>query len=158
MLSLLAFRTPMQAVPSSLHTVMSSCPSHLAMTAGSGAQVVAVGCENGSLQLLDTRSGTVMDIVKEAHSSRIRGLAAVPEQGEDAMSHLLGSVSTDGAVKLWDLRSTGSHLGLCFLTFQQRCLPHELQFCIHQQAAWTSNPMPVRAENTVSSISCLEHD
>lgn len=74
-------------------------------------QVIAIGCEDGGLQLLDTRTGVIEQAIEKAHSSRIRGVAAVPAlgQSEGAESACVGSASSDGAVKLWDLRSTGKH-------------------------------------------------
>lgn len=72
-------------------------------------QVVAIGCENGSLQLLDTRTGAIEHSIANAHSARIRGVAAVPalSPSDAAGCSFLGTASSDGAVKLWDLRSTG---------------------------------------------------
>jgi WD40 repeat protein len=154
MLSLLTYRSPMQAIPSSR---ILSCPHetpHFAIRAGSGAQVVAIGCENGSLQLLDTRSGAVKHTIEEAHSSRIRGLAAVPEHSQDATSHLLGSVSSDGAVKLWDLRSTGRHPTPCFAHFQQRCVPSS-QASMYPQAARASITMLIWRIRLTSGIFLL---
>ena len=69
-------------------------------------QVVAIGCENGSLLLLDARSGAVEHTNAHAHTARIRGVAAVPlPHASEAASTYVGSASSDGAVKLWDLRS-----------------------------------------------------
>ena len=78
-------------------------------------QVIAVGCENGCLQLLDNRTGVIEQSIEQAHSSRIRGVAAVsaPGQSEGAQSACVGSASSDGAIKLWDLRSTGMYCQPC---------------------------------------------
>ena len=86
-----------------------------ALHACTAMQVIAIGCENGCLQLLDTRSGLIEQRVEKAHSSRIRGMAAVPPPGQSASaeSACVGSASSDGAVRLWDLRSTGEHCGCC---------------------------------------------
>jgi len=75
----------------------------------SAVQVVTIGCEDGSLQLLDTRTAAIEHSIEKAHSSRIRGVSAVPALGpsEGAASTFMGSASSDGDVKLWDLRSTG---------------------------------------------------
>ena len=86
--------------------------AHVTMFSGSYAmQVIAIGCEDGCLQLLDTRSGVIEQRVEKAHSSRIRGVAAISalSQNEGAESACVGSASSDGAVKLWDLRSTGNY-------------------------------------------------
>ena len=75
-------------------------------TAWYALQVVAIGCENGSLLLLDARSGAVEHVSERAHTARIRGVAAVPSpHASEAASTYVGSASSDGAVKLWDLRS-----------------------------------------------------
>lgn len=75
-----------------------------------------MGCEDGSLRVLDARSSTPAQTVQRAHGSRVRGVAAVPagggeEAGEgNAAAWLAGSASSDGTVRLWDLRSSG---GVC---------------------------------------------
>ena len=69
-------------------------------------QVVAIGCEDGSLLLLDARSGAVEHASERAHTARIRGVAAVfSPHASEAASTYVGSASSDGAIKLWDLRS-----------------------------------------------------
>ena len=88
-----------------MHAYMGAL-GHSETTAWYALQVVAIGCENGSLLLLDARSGAVEHASEHAHTARIRGVAAVPSpHASEAASTYVGSASSDGAVKLWDLRS-----------------------------------------------------
>lgn len=99
-----------------------------ATTAPWGGAILTAG-EGGFLSAFDQQSGKEALSIPKAHAVRIRGVA-VPwaAAGEDgaaagaataALPRLLVTASTDGEVKLWDLRNTVR--GLLFLSLS----PHE---------------------------------
>lgn len=75
-------------------------------------QVIAIGGDKGKLSLLDLRSKKVEQTV-HAHSARIRGVAALSStsgqtaEGSGDIAAMLGTASTDGRIRLWDLRRPG---------------------------------------------------
>lgn len=87
----------------------------------------STGCEDGSLQLWDCRTSRPVAEIPKAHATRIRGVAAVGSAASGAAgaaaaessggnaaagrttAPLAASASSDGTIRLWDLRTAGSH-------------------------------------------------
>ena len=80
-----------------------SCPAmtHLA------AQVLALGGEDGSLTAWDVRASAPALCLPRAHAARVRGIAPLAAAAGGG-AWALGAVSSDGAVRLWDMRSAGA--------------------------------------------------
>ncbi|KAK9834995.1 hypothetical protein WJX81_002961 [Elliptochloris bilobata] len=70
-------------------------------------QVLVLGGEDGSLNAWDVRSSSPALALPRAHAARIRGVAPAAAPGGGGAS-ALGAASSDGVVRLWDLRRAGS--------------------------------------------------
>lgn len=78
----------------------------------------AAGCEDGSLRLWDTRCSRPVVEISRAHNSRIKGVAAAGASapgarqggdGDDAAGQIVAATaSSDGFVRLWDMRMAAS--------------------------------------------------
>lgn len=85
------------------------CAAH----APGGGALLTAG-EGGFLSAWDQSSGKEVLSVPKAHAVRIRGVAVPWAAGEDGsggagpseLPRLVATASTDGEVKLWDLRNT----------------------------------------------------
>lgn len=77
-------------------------------------QVLVTGGEDGSLTAWDARANAPALSVARAHASRIRGVAPLaapaPDQGLGSGSSgwAVGAVSSDGVVRVWDLRKASA--------------------------------------------------
>jgi protein MAK11 len=71
----------------------------------------AAGAEDGCLRAWDCRTSVPALVIPKAHGARIRGLAVAGPAGGEApgpLPALVATASTDGVVRLWDLRMGAS--------------------------------------------------
>jgi len=79
-------------------------------SAGGARQVLVSGGEDGSLTAWDLRANAAAFSRPRAHAARIRGVAALgapAAAGSGGSDWLVGAASSDGVVRLWDLRRAG---------------------------------------------------
>lgn len=90
------------------HTVLLREAGLTSMTIGQtgDATVVAAGCRNGSVRVLDVASGQSLYEPLTGHSAKVSGLAIERAGGRD----VIASCSEDGTVRVWDA-TTGEVLG-----------------------------------------------
>ncbi|KAL4422432.1 hypothetical protein ABPG75_008629 [Micractinium tetrahymenae] len=107
---------------------------------------IVTGSEDGSLRLWDAQAGVELLCISRAHASRVRALTLVDSSGIDGSTSgggggssrgsdssnagerlLVGTCSSDGSVKLWDLSKaaaagvpTGASGGSCLAEAQTR--------------------------------------
>lgn len=80
-----------------------------ALTFEARGRVAYVGCEGGDVIVYDTRIEDAVGQIVKAHPQRVRGLAfgsmTLEEAEEDSNPKLLISAGSEGAVRVWDLRT-----------------------------------------------------
>lgn len=69
------------------------------------------GGEDRNITAWDTNTGKVAYCIEDAHNSRVKGIVVLTKSsgssnGEDP--HLVASASTDGVIRVWDVRMAGS--------------------------------------------------
>jgi len=80
-------------------------------------QVIVVGGEDGVMRILDLRADEAQQSF-QAHATRVRGVAPLLSESAsssgaaDSAAQLVGTAASDGLIRLWDLRSTGTPLEL----------------------------------------------
>lgn len=87
------------------------------------------GGEDCSITAWDTNSGKVAYNIKEAHSSRVKGIIVLSRNAGAAADddpYLVSSASSDGVIRVWDVRM-----------------------------AMKEKPNPLAEANTKSRITCL---
>lgn len=106
-------------------------PTKVQTSSFHGPHGFLTGCEDGSLRLWDSRCSKAAIEIHRAHATRVRGItttsaahsveasAGVEDDDEersqerllsgDSGSSVIASASTDGVIKLWDLRCLDNH-------------------------------------------------
>ncbi|KAK6917149.1 WD40 repeat [Dillenia turbinata] len=81
----------------------------LCATPGSDG-ILLTGGEDRNITAWDTKSGKIAYCIKEAHSVRVKGLVVLSKSDAaasgDDFSHLVASASSDGVIRIWDIRMT----------------------------------------------------
>lgn len=104
-------------------------PSRVLSACFCGRDGILTGCEDGSLRLWDTRCSRPVAEVLRAHATRVKGVAAVGAAAADfdrdgdggtAEPLLAASASSDGIVRLWDMRTATSHRPLAEVSTSAR--------------------------------------
>eukprot|EP00873_Tetraselmis_striata_P026041 jgi/Tetstr1/446305/TSEL_033849.t1 len=75
-----------------------------------GDNTAVTGAEDGGLRVWDIATGSLKIEVPRAHGARVRAIVALPGGATtpDGFPAHLASASTDGVLKLWDVRMMGS--------------------------------------------------
>ncbi|KAK6932171.1 WD40 repeat [Dillenia turbinata] len=71
-------------------------------------EILLTGGEDRNITAWDTKSGKIAYCIKEAHSVRVKGLVVLSKSdiaaSGDGFSHLVASASSDGVIRVWDIR------------------------------------------------------
>ncbi|XP_031129666.1 p21-activated protein kinase-interacting protein 1-like [Ipomoea triloba] len=77
----------------------------LCVASGKGG-ILFTGGEDRNITAWDTKSGKVAYSIDDAHSARVKGIVVLSDNDEE-YPYLVASASSDGNIRVWDLRMGG---------------------------------------------------
>lgn len=93
--------------------------------------ILLTGGEDRCITAWDVKSGKVAYTIEEAHAARVKGIVVLTKNSSGAFAdddpHVVASASTDGVIRVWDVR----------------------------MAAIKDKPNPLAEANTKSRLTCL---
>jgi protein MAK11 len=71
--------------------------------------VLYTGGEDRGITAWDLSSGKVSSRIEGAHTTRVKGVVVFDNRKDGSeLSNLIASASTDGVIRIWDVRTIGS--------------------------------------------------
>jgi WD40 repeat protein len=70
--------------------------------------VLYTGGEDHGITAWDLSSGKVSSHIEGAHTTRLKGIVISDSKNESKLSNLIASASSDGVIRLWDVRTMGN--------------------------------------------------
>ncbi|XP_031504730.1 uncharacterized protein LOC116267247 [Nymphaea colorata] len=84
-------------------------PNRVLCVAPAEGGLLFMGSEDGKLRAWDTTAGTMAYCIDDAHAARVKGLTILGSKGEGGdPSYMVATASSDGVVKVWDMRMFGN--------------------------------------------------
>ncbi|GAB2209889.1 hypothetical protein Droror1_Dr00027115 [Drosera rotundifolia] len=83
------------------------CKKRVLCAAAGENGLILTGGEDRGITVWDTRSGKSAYCIEEAHSTRVKGIAMLTQENEAGAAtdpYVVASASTDGVIRLWDVR------------------------------------------------------
>lgn len=80
------------------------------------------GGEDRNITAWDTKSGKVAHRIDDAHSARVKGIVVLSNNDEEEYPYLVASASSDGNIRVWDVRMKSNPLAMANTKSRLTCL------------------------------------